>query len=124
MSKSILLTVLFGAVLMLASCSQEGIGGKSTIAGYVNHHGEPIPNAKVFIKYGSEELPGTRATDFDDETLATAADGYFEFQELQKGAYYLYAIGYDQTIFDSVFGGIPIVLEKGDEREIEIPVTE
>ena len=124
MKKEILLTAVIGVGLIFSACTQEGIGGEASIKGHVKHHDEPIPNAKVYIKYGANELPGTQASDYDDEIQASSGDGYFEFKNLERGSYYLYSIGYDSMIFDSVFGGISVQLKRGEDFDTAIPVTE
>jgi len=44
--------------LLSSGKKDAGIGGKSTITGHVTHHGTPIPNAVVYIKYGTSAFPG------------------------------------------------------------------
>ena len=124
MKNRILFLLLLGGVLLSPACSEPGLGGTASIKGHIEHHGDKIPNALVLIKYDAEELPGTQPSDYDDQTIASSTDGTYEFADLQEGPYYLYSMGYDSLIFDSVFGGIPIVLNKGEELETDIPVTE
>ena len=111
--------------ILLFSCTpEEGLGGEASISGQVKHHDDPIPNSLVLIKYGATELPGTNAGDYDDQTLASSTDGSFQFESLEKGSYYLYSMGYDSTIVDSVFGGLHVTVKKGEALEIDIPITE
>jgi hypothetical protein len=124
MTKGIMLTVLFAAILILGGCSEEGPGGKASITGNVKHHDEPIPNATVYIKYGATEFPGHDPAIYDDETQASSTDGQYSIEGLEKGAYYLYSAGYDAQIFDSVFGGIHVMIKAGEAFETDIPVTE
>ncbi len=124
MKKGILLTFVIATLFAFSSCTEEGLGGKSSITGHVKHHDEHIPNALVYIKYGATELPGTDPSAYDDQTMASAGDGQYEFEGLQEGSYYLFSVGYDSLIFENVKGGISVELKKGEAFDINIPVTE
>lgn len=124
MKKGMLFTAILVAMLLWEGCTEEGIGGEASISGQISHHDEPIPGAAVYIKYGANELPGIQASDYDDQTLASPVDGSYGFDNLEKGSYYLFSKGYDSQIFDSVLGGIAVILEKGEALETNIPVTE
>jgi hypothetical protein len=115
---------LFAALLVVVSgCKKEGIGGSSTIAAHVKHHESIIPFAKVYIKYGAKEFPGTTLTAYDD-SLQTDAEAHGHFEDLVKGDYYLYGIGYDSAISSVVTGGIAVKLPNKEELEVDVPVTE
>ena len=110
-------------ILFSLSCGKEGLGGKATISGRVIHHAQNIPNAIVYIKYGATELPGTSPSVYDDQVQA-GTDATFIFEDLKPGNYYLFSVGYDADIFDSVFGGIGVELTRGEDLETFVPVTE
>jgi hypothetical protein len=90
--------------ICLISCKkEEGIGGTSTITGKVIVHDfdggfqEPAPqeiyparDEKVFVIYGTDNL--TYDDDFD-----TSLDGSYEFKNLQKGKYKIFAYSKDST---------------------------
>jgi hypothetical protein len=114
--------VMFMA-LIFASCTKEGFDGDSTITGKVAHHGERISEASVFIKFGGKELPGTLTSDFDASVVADTS-GTYTFSNLKKGDYYLYGVGFDSTINESVRGGIAVTLEKDQVLTQEVAVTE
>lgn len=112
-------------IVSFSACKKEGIGGKASVNGHVQHHGKAIPNAIVYIKYGATELPGTNASDYDNSTMASASDAHYEFEELRKGDYYLYATGYDSACVCTVEGGTSIqIKDKTGEVEAMIAVTE
>lgn len=118
----LLAVVLF---IALACKKEEGPDGKATITGHVKHHDDAIPNATVYIKYGATELPGTDPGNYDDETTASSSDAHYEFNELQRGDYYLFAIGYDSACACEVIGGVSVTIEEKDETlESNVPVTE
>ena len=114
---------LFVIVVTFLACKKEGPGGKATVRGAVIHHSTKIPGAIVYIKYGETEFPGEDITKYDAYTTADHNANY-EFKELQKGDYYLYGVGYDNNIFDSVYGGIPIKLKRTEILDTDVPVTE
>jgi hypothetical protein len=110
-------------LFLFSACHKEGTGGKSTVSGMVMHHEMMIPNAVVYIKYGARELPGTDGTAYDASTTADAS-GNYEFRDLRKGEYFLYGIGYDNSIQEIVKGGISVELKYNKETSIDVPVTE
>lgn len=116
------LSLLFVSFSFTA-CHKEGTGGKAWVNGIVKHHSKSIPNAVVYIKYGATELPGINPGDYDDHVTADAT-GHYEIDNLYKGNYYLYAIGWDDEIFSDVKGGTAIDIKKNKSYEMDVPVTE
>ncbi len=115
------------AFTFMVACSKDnsaGPGGTAIIQGRVMHHDLPIPNSTVFIKFGAIEQPGTESADYDSSVKASE-DASYRFDGLKKGNYFLYGIGYDSTIFQTVIGGIPITIEReGQVVQTDVPVTE
>ena len=106
------------------SCKKGGTGGNTTVITMVTHHGKTIQGAKVFIKYGSYNFPGTDTSKYNARQL-TGIDGYTPFNNLTRGYYYFYAVGYDSTARQTVTGKAGLkIREKGAELELTIPVTE
>lgn len=106
-----------------SGCTKEGFGGDANLVGTVLHHEEPIPNAVVYVKFDAQELPGTEPTDFDASVEADHA-GKYNFYELNKGDYYLYAIGYDSAISEVVVGGVYTTITAGRANALDVAVTE
>ncbi|MBI2721954.1 MAG: hypothetical protein HYX39_07250 [Bacteroidetes bacterium] len=118
-----LLAILL-VVTTLPSCKKEGPGGKASISGRILHHSLPITNATIYIKYGAQEFPGTDPSAYDVSVTA-GTDGTYAFIELRKGNYYLFSIGYDSAISQTVKGGIPIrIKSKTENITSDIPVVE
>ncbi|MBX7109073.1 MAG: hypothetical protein K1X61_10540 [Chitinophagales bacterium] len=124
----ILTTAILVAFLFFSSCSKEGLGGEATIAAFPKHHEKPIPNTTIYIKYGAKDFPGTDVSVYDDAKIAEAEAGedpHAHFENLKKGDYYLYGVGFDSSINQVVTGGIPVeIKEKSGETDIVVPVTE
>lgn len=119
--RHIKLLVLFALVCIviftMTTCKTEGPGGKATIRSVVKHDTTLIPVAIVYIKYGAEKSPGTDPSDFDDSRIADSL-AKVEFGGLQKGNYYLYAMGYDSSVSSvnpNVFGSISLIIRKRSE---------
>ena len=111
---------IYLAILAGFSCTDSG---HANINGRAMHHADSIPNATVHIKYNAG-FPGTDAADYDKSVQCDAL-GYFEFDDVPKGTHYLYARGWDSGITDSVFGGIPVLIDKKKlNKEVDVPVTE
>lgn len=118
------LTVMMIVIFTITSCKKEGTGGTATITGYAKHHAKPIPNAVIYIKYGVKESPGTNPASYDASVTADA-NAKYEFKELNKGDYYLFGIGYDSAITNTVSGGVPVnIKKKGETVSADVPVTE
>jgi hypothetical protein len=115
---------LLGLVMIfMSSCHKEGTGGKSSISGYVKHHELLIPGSMVYIKFGATEFPGTDVSKYD-AFVPTGADAHYEFNNLRKGDYYLYGVGYDNSISSPVSGGVGIKLKYNKTIISDVPVVE
>ncbi|MBL4576987.1 MAG: hypothetical protein JKY18_04855 [Flavobacteriales bacterium] len=104
------------------ACNKEGVGGKASIQGVVRHGTVIITDAIVYIKYGADNFPGFDSQLYDDNVIS-ASDGSYSFRNLYKGDYYLYVMGFDATINESVSGGVGVKLEKKREsKDLDIAV--
>jgi len=119
----LILTSLCLLTVTLYSCHKEGTGGKSSVSGTVYHHSKPIPNAIVYIKYGATEFPGADVSVYNSHVTADA-NAHYEFTSLRKGDYFLYAVGYDDAIFEEVKGGLGIKLKYNKKVTADVAVTE
>ena len=118
-----ILSLLMIAVVLF-SCSKEGPGGKAAINGSVKHHSTLVPGATVYIKYGAKAFPGTNIT-YYDANVTSDANAHFEFADLKPGDYYLFSVGFDSTIAQTVNGGIPVEIKSKTETvAADVPVTE
>lgn len=116
----------FGLLLTVSSCktAEPGFGGEASINGSVKHHDEEIPDAIVYIAFGTLEFPGTDVNLYDHSIVASG-QGVYTINGLEKGDYYLYAIGFDAAVNEQVVGGIPISITKSEQNAFEdIAVTE
>lgn len=111
------------SLFAFSSCYKEGSGGKSIVNGYVSHHSHRVANAIVYIKYDAVEFPGTDISKYDASVSADAS-AHYELKDLRKGDYYLYAVGYDNAIMETVTGGIGIQLKYNKTTSSDIPVME
>lgn len=122
--KTLFKLILIIPVLLLANCKKNQTGGKATVKGVVAHHGKPIPNAYVYIKYNSSEFPGDDYSIYNTYVEADA-DGNYSIP-FYKGTYYLYARGYDMAIPypHIVKGGLSVSLRNNEKLTKDIAVTE
>ncbi|MBI4930543.1 MAG: carboxypeptidase regulatory-like domain-containing protein [Bacteroidetes bacterium] len=121
--KKVYCLLLIVYCLLFFSCHKEGPGGKATIKGVVKHNSVAIPGAAMYIKYGAKESPGTNVT-YYDESVTSDAQANYKFADLRKGSYYLFAVGFDSLIIQTVTGGIPIEIKSKTENvEADVPVT-
>ncbi len=114
--KFLYIVVVIAITLTTTSCKKEGLGGKEQIKG----HTYSVTNSKVlkastiYIKYGATSMPGTDESKYD-ASYCSDSNGRFEFKELKKGDYYLYATAIDNGQF--VSGGIRIILNDSEFKE-------
>jgi hypothetical protein len=115
------------AITTLSSCSKPGLGGKNTILVTPQHHGRDIPWVVVYIKFGTQELPGISPSDYDasfttsggSDSIVVTVDG------LKEGDYYFYGIGFDSLIMLPVTGGLPVTLKNSSgTTSMNLPITE
>lgn len=130
--KKIKLSLLIAVSLLIGSCCKEGIGGDVTLTATLKHHSVIMVNHPnypdtVFVKYNTNQLPGTRVSDFDTYFVGTPGENYVHIHGLKCGNYYLYAVGIDSAGPYRVTGGIPLKINYGERKEaisVDIPVTE
>jgi hypothetical protein len=115
---------ILGAMALL-SCTKAGTGGKVEVACFPQHHEKAIKGATVYVKFNAKDFPGTDITKYDLAVAGEENEDHVHVEDLKKGSYYFYAVGYDSTISQTVYGGILIkIKEKSGEIDLDIPVTE
>jgi hypothetical protein len=110
-------------VLSLFSCSQECVGGRGKIIGYIekqiiNRNNTavdtvPASDKKVYIIYGDESC-------YNDKAV-TNTDGYLEFDFLTKGDYKIYANNDCDSGKELTLNNVEIK-SKGDEVLISLSI--
>lgn len=98
-------------MIFTAGCKKDpGLGGKAHIEGHVEHHESPVTDAVVSIWYGADSKPESQA----DDQRSVNDEGEFEFENLTKGDYYLYAYGTvtDSTGVENLEGGVSVTIDK------------
>jgi hypothetical protein len=124
MKRLIKIVLSFAFLISLQSCKKNQLGGKSSLKGVVNHHGKPIPNAIVYIKFNATEFPGDDYTNYDTSVQADAEGNYSI--SFFKGNYYIYSKGNDLDIVypHLVKGGFSVSLRNNEKLVKNIAVTE
>ena len=118
--------LVFISFISILSCRKEetlaGKGGNATLTITPQHHGLNIANSKVYIKYNAKNTPSF----YDDSVQTSMQNGIptAVFTQLTKGDYYIYGIGIDTSIKQTVKGGIPYTIENETAQTIYLPVTE
>jgi hypothetical protein len=124
--KSTILKLSFILLLIgiTVSCKKNQVGGKATLKGVVEHHGVPIPNAVVYIKYNTTEFPGEDGTTYNTSVTADNQGNYTI--DFYKGTYYVYAVGLDMDIPYpyKVSGGTSISIRNRENMTKNLAVTE
>jgi hypothetical protein len=115
----------FVLLLSVIACKKAGTGGKVEVACFPQHHGKAIKGATVYVKFNTLESPGSELASYDLVVPGEPNEDHVHVEELRKGNYYFYTVGYDSSIAEPVYGGVPLkIKDKSGEIDLEIPVTE
>ncbi len=127
MKKIKLIALVLLAMLAIQSCKKPGLGGDATVVAFPKHHGKAIYGATVFVKFDTQDSPGSSTSSYDATFEGKADEDNVKISGLKQGKYYLYAIGYDSSISAPVYGGQSINIkrkDRKDEQNLDIAVTE
>jgi hypothetical protein len=85
------------------------------------HHHQPIPHAKIFIKYNSDSFPGyDKPASYFDQQVTTDANARACMEPVPEGRHWLVAIGYDSLYFPhDVFGSMQIEIALGTMEKVD-----
>lgn len=119
-------------ILVVSSCHKSGSGGKAMLMITPQHHGINIINHvgypdTVFVKYNSNELPGTKPSDYDAYFVGAPRSSEIDCDNLKWGKYYIYVVGFDSAGPYRVTGGIPLNVKYSQRKSmvmVTVPVTE
>lgn len=122
---------IFLFLLSVLGCKKKeetcvaGTGGSISFAIFPQHHGATIYGATAYLKFNTQSSPGA-LSNFDMNVVGEAHESHIHAQNMKCGDYYIYCVGYDSTISQTVKGGIPYSVASGASGEIDItvPVTE
>ncbi len=120
--KHIILCVSLITLFFIGACKKNQLGGSSEISGTVAHHGKPIPNAVVYIKFNATEFPGDDVSLYNAQVNADA-NGAYSFK-CYKGSYYFYAVGFDSSLPATVSGGLSLKPRTNEKIKADLAVTE
>jgi hypothetical protein len=113
-----ILVIAVAAALASAGCKKGETGGDATLGITAKHHGVIIPGTTIYIKYDAEDFPGEDITQYDASVTANAS-GYAEIPNLRYGNYYIYGVGYDSALQETVKGGAPIKIKWSDRKDTQ-----
>ena len=112
------------------SCAYGGLGGNVTLAAHPQHHGVPIYSKvgypdSAFVKFNAVNSPGSSASSYDLQLAGDSGEEHVHIHNLKPGKYFIFMTGYDSTINQRVYGGIPYTLtQTSGEVDVNIPVSE
>lgn len=131
--KTVLGIVILTSVLFTQSCKKDddkqtctgGAGGNLTIVAFPQHHGADVRPYAAYVKYNTQNFPGADAWLYDKTYEADTTENHIELDSLKCGNYYIYMIGFDTALNDTVVGGIPFSTEQtSGEVNVNVAVTE
>ena len=126
MKKIFLIVLAVVSVTALISCKKAGLGGDATIVAFPKHHGKAIYGATVFVKFNTKDSPGADGN-YDATFTGETNEDHVHLEELKQGDYYFYAVGFDSTIKQTVYGGQSFTIkrkDKSEEQDVDIAVVE
>ena len=119
--------ILIIAVVALASCKKNSQGGDAEIAAFPQHHGKPIKGCTLYVKFGAKDLPNDPTNNYSLKIVGEENEDHVHVENLRYGKYYLYAVGFDSSIMQTVSGGIAAKIKWGERKkeiDVNVPVTE
>lgn len=86
-----------------------------------SHHGYPIPQATVYVKFNADSFPGyDKPPGYFDTHFKTGADARGCLAAVPEGRHWLVAFGYDSIHFPhNVFGSLPVTISLTGRAEID-----
>ncbi len=74
------------------------------------HHGQPIPDAVVYVKYNADTFPGyDKPADYFDAVFYTGKDARGCIRSVPEGRHWLVSFGYDSLYYPhNVWGSLPV----------------
>jgi hypothetical protein len=126
MKKTITLGLIIASTIGLTCCKKNNTGGNAMVTAYVYHHDKPINIPTVYVKFGTKDLPNDPTNNYDLK-LTASHENHVHIKNLRYGNYYIYAVGFDSTIMQTVTGGFPVTIkwkERRNEKDVNVPVTE
>ena len=113
-------------IIGLNCCKKGDIGGDATITAVVFHHAKPINLPTIYVKFDAKDLPKDPTNNYDLK-LEGKHENHVHIKELRYGNYFIYGVGFDSTIMQTVTGGIPVTIKWKDrkkETQVNVAVTE
>ena len=103
------------------------ITGDARIEAQVMHHYWTVPNCKVYIKKNCATFPGRSPSLYDSFQTADNS-GNVQFDKLGNATYFLYAVGWDPAMQDTVWGYQSVIVNNkpGETKDysVTVPVSE
>lgn len=119
--------ILFSIIFAFNSCKKNTTGGKTKISVSPEHHGESIYGATVYVKFNTTEMPSDPTSNYDMVVVGDPSEEHVHINGLRYGKYYLYAVGYDPEIGETVVGGTSLTIkwkERKNDIDLDIAVSE
>jgi len=122
----ILSFILTISMTFMFSCTKPGIGGQNTVSCTPQHHGRNIKDCIIYVKFNTQNLPGTSPYDYDASFRTNPPDSFtVKVFGLQEGQYYFYCMGFDSLIMLPVSGGLPLTVSTSSgTTNLNVPITE
>ena len=123
MRKNLILNVFVATLLLISftNCKKNGVGGKAEIKGFAFYKGKTQKPTTFYIKYGATSSPGSDVTKYDSSNNSDT-DGKFDFKNLYRGDYFIYAVSVESG--QTVTGGVHVFIGKSDIKDnVEIDLA-
>ncbi len=85
------------------------------------HHGVPVPNSMVYVKFNTDSFPGyNRPSAYFDDSVRTDADARGCIAAVPEGHHWLIAISHDDNYFPPiVYGSLPVNISLNGRPKID-----
>ena len=115
---------MFLLLLSLVACrppAPEYIPIPSSICLTTTHHGQPIPDAIIYIKYNADTFPGYKnPTSYFDASFRTGKNSKGCITSVPEGKHWLIGFGYDSLHYpNEVMGSLPVTINLDGKAKLD-----
>ncbi|MBK8555906.1 MAG: hypothetical protein IPL65_09110 [Lewinellaceae bacterium] len=87
----------------------------------VQHHHQPIPDAKIYVKFNADSFPGyQQGPNYYDAVFSAGADARGCLSAVPEGRHWLVAFGYDSLYFPhDVRGSMQVDISLNQQPKVD-----
>ncbi|MBU6341307.1 MAG: hypothetical protein KGS48_07435 [Bacteroidetes bacterium] len=115
--------ILYLLLMAVSGCrpSPEYVPIPTQICLFTTHHGQPIPDAIIYLKYNADTFPGYKNPPaYFDDSFRTGKNARGCIQSVPEGRHWMIGFGYDSLHYpNEVFGSLPITISLDGKPKLD-----